>query len=298
MSQPSTGAATVVPSRAFGTRYLGRNINHLLLSIVALVIAVWVAIELLQNPNFQWDTVAHYITAPTILSGVGTTLWLTFLVMALGLIGGVIIAVLRQSKIRVVAALAWSFIWFFRSVPMLVQLIFWYNLAALFPTLVLALPFVGEILSVSTNDVITPFVAVIIGFTLHEAAYMSEIVRSGLNAVPRGQWLAGRSLGMTEGGLFRRVVFPQVMRVIVPTLGNEAISVMKMTSLVSVIAVTDLLYSVQIIYGNNFKTIPLLIVAAIWYLLMTIVLGSLQALLEKYYGRSQRSVAALKGASA
>ena len=275
----------------FGLRNVKRSASHTVLSVVVLVLALAVLASILTNPRFEWDVVAQYLTYPRVLAGIATTLWLTVLVVALGLLGGVIIAVARQSKYAVISRLAWAFTWFFRSVPMLVQLIFWYNLAALYPRIAVSVPFVGDLVDIDTNAVITPFVAVIVGFALHEAAYMSEIVRSGLNAVPKGQWLAGRSLGMTEGLLFRKVVFPQVMRVIVPTMGNETISVMKMTSLVSVIAVTDLLYSVQLIYGVNFKTIPLLVVATIWYLIITILLGLLQSFLEKHYGKSQRSAA-------
>lgn len=279
------------PKVEFGLKHVRRSRANLLLSVLALGITAVVLAAILSNPRFEWDVVAEYLTFPSVLSGIGTTLWLTVLVVLLGLVGGVLIAIARLSSVKVVQTIAWAFTWFFRSVPMLVQLIFWYNLAALVPRIEITLPFAGTIVDVDTNSVITPFVAVIVGFALHEAAYMSEIVRSGLNAVPRGQWLAGRSLGMSEGLLFRKIVFPQVMRVIVPTMGNEAISVMKMTSLVSVIAVTDLLYSVQLIYGVNFKTIPLLVVATIWYLVMTIALGLLQSALEKYYGKSQKSVA-------
>ena len=264
--------------------------QNLGISAVMLALVCLLGYSVSRNKRFQWHTVGQYVGAHTVLKGLGLTLWLTFVVMALGMVGGAVVALLRRSRHPAIARAAWAFTWFFRSVPMLVQILFWFNLAALYPTLSLGVPAGPTFVHASTNSVITPFVAVIIGFALHESAYMAEIIRTGLSSVPNGQWLAGRSIGMTEGKLLRRVVLPQVIRVIIPTLGNEAISVMKETSLVSVIAVTDLLYSVQLIYGSNFQTIPLLIVATIWYLVVTIALGGLQHLLERHFGRSLRSL--------
>ena len=267
----------------------------LAISVVVLVLVALAAYSVARNPRFQWGVVREYFTASTVLKGLGLTMWLTLVVMVLGLVGGAIVALMHRSRYRGVAGVAWAFTWFFRSVPMLVQILFWFNLAALYPTLSLGIPGGPALFSVKTNAVISPFTAVIIGFALHESAYVSEIIRTGLSSVPKGQWMAGRSIGMTEGTLLRRVILPQVVRVIIPTLGNEAISVMKETTLVSVIAVTDLLYSVQLIYGSNFQTIPLLIVATLWYLIMTILLGMVQYGVERHYGRSLRSVSRRSG---
>ena len=291
MAVPTTEASPAAAPAAATWRTPRRGAReNLAISALALALACLLAYSVSRNRRFEWHTVGHYLGAHTVLKGLGLTLWLTCVVMVLGIIGGAIVALLRRSRYSAIARLAWAFTWFFRSVPMLVQILFWFNLAALYPTLSFGVPAGPTFVRASTNSVISPFVAVIIGFALHESAYMSEIMRTGLESVPKAQWQAGRSIGMTEGKLLRRVVLPQVIRVIIPTLGNEAISVMKETSLVSVIAVTDLLYSVQLIYGSNFQTIPLLIVATIWYLIMTIALGLLQYALERHYGRSLRFV--------
>ena len=291
----------IVHERPPGVRLLAgrRPARHnLAMSAVVLVIAGFALFSIARNHRFQWGVVSTYLTTGTVLRGLLTTFWLTFLVVALGLVGGVLVALLRRSRVPVISRLAWLFTWFFRSVPMLVQIIFWFNFAALYPTLSFGIPGGPTFVSAPTNSVISPLVAVIIGFALHESAFMGEIIRAGLNSVPPGQWQAARSLGMTEGRLLRRIVLPQVIRVVLPTIGNEAISVMKETSLISVIAVTDLLYSVQLIYSSNFQTVPLLIVATIWYLMFTIVLGLLQWQLERRFGRSVRVAApASRGAA-
>ena len=152
--------------------------------------------------------------------------------------------------------------WFFRGTPVLVQLLFWYSIAALYPTIALGIPFGPAFVHVDANTVITPFVAAILALGLNEGAYMSEIVRAGIISVDEGQTEAAQSLGMTRLQTMRRIVLPQAMRVIIPPTGNETISMLKTTSLAIVIAVTELLYAAQLIYAVNYKMIPLLIVAA------------------------------------
>jgi polar amino acid transport system permease protein len=166
-----------------------------------------------------------------------------------------------------------------------VQLLFWYNIAALYPRIALGIPFGPAFVHPDANALITPFTAAILGLGLNEGAYMAEIVRAGIISVPEGQGDAARSLGMTRLETMRRIVLPQAMRVIIPPTGNETISMLKTTSLVSVIAVADLLYAAQNIYSQNFKTIQLLIVASIWYIVCTSVLYVGQYYLERYYGR-------------
>jgi polar amino acid transport system permease protein len=192
---------------------------------------------------------------------------------------------MRLSPNPLVGGASWVYIWFFRGTPVLVQLLFWNFVGALYPKISIGIPFGPEFFSFSANTAITPFVAAILGLGLNEGAYMAEIVRAGILSVDEGQTDAAHALGMTRLQTMRRIVLPQAMRVIIPPTGNETISMLKTTSLVSVIAVTDLLYSVELIYAVNYRTIPLLIVASIWYLIVTTVLSFGQYYLERYFGR-------------
>jgi polar amino acid transport system permease protein len=192
---------------------------------------------------------------------------------------------MRDSKNRPVAAIALGYVSFFRGTPMLVQLIFWFNFAALYPNLSLG-PY-----AIDTNALISPLTAAIIGLTLNEAAYMAEIIRGGFAAVDKGQIEAADSLGMSFTTKLRAVLLPQIMPAVIPPTGNQLISMLKGTSLVSVLGVADLLQSVQLIYARTYETIPLLIVASLWYLAMTLLLGIPQSMIEKHYGRSDRPTA-------
>lgn len=253
------------------------------------VIGVYVAWSVATNPRFQWPIVGQYLFDPTILSGLATTIWLTLLTMALGVVLGVLLAVMRLGDNPVLKAAATSFIWFFRGTPALVQLIFWYNLAALYPDYRIGIPIVAPgLLTGSVNDLITPYTAAILGLALNEAAYMAEIVRAGIVSVDPGQVEAGLSLGMTRLTVLRRIVLPQAMRFIIPPTGNETIGMLKTTSIVSVIALADLLYSAQSIYARNFATIPLLVVASLWYLVLTSLLTLAQWPIERRFNRGQR----------
>jgi polar amino acid transport system permease protein len=166
-----------------------------------------------------------------------------------------------------------------------VQILFFNFIAALYPTIDLGIPFGPSFIHLNANELITPFMAGLLALGLNEGAYMSEIVRAGIISVDDGQTQAAQALGMTRMQTLRRIVLPQAMRVIIPPTGNETISMLKYTSLVSVIAVVDLLYAAQLIYSVNYKIIPLLIVVSIWYLAVTSVLSIGQYYLERYYGR-------------
>lgn len=235
------------------------------------------------NPAFQWPVVAQYLFDGQILAGLGRTLELTVAAMALGLVLGTGLAVMRLSDNRLLSLLSWLYIWFFRSVPVLVQLIFWYNFGALYPRITLAVPFGPVLYSASTNAVITPLTAALAGLGLAQAAYTAEVIRAGIVSVPRGQTRAAKALGMGPATIFLRIVFPQAMRVIIPPVGNEVISMVKGTSLVSVIAMADLLYTAQLIYARTYETIPLLIVASLWYLAVVSLLSAAQHALERHY---------------
>jgi len=274
--------------RAVPVRRPGRWIA----AAIVLVLAATLVRSVVTNPRFEWGLVGHYFLSREVLHGLLVTLELTVIAMAIGIVLGVVLAVMRLSPNPLVASASSSYIWFFRGTPVLVQLLFWSFVSALYPRIALGIPFGGpELLHGSANALIPPFVAAILGLGLNEAAYMAEIVRAGILSVDEGQTEASQALGMTRLQIMRRIVLPQAMRVIIPPTGNETISMLKTTSLVSVIAFTELLYSVQQIYAVNYKQIPLLLVASIWYLIVTSILSIGQYYVERYFGRgSSRSL--------
>lgn len=260
--------------------------------IVTVLVGVAVVAVLALNENFDWPTVGTYLFDPRVLAGIGVTLMLTVVAMLIGIGLGIVLAVMRLSSSRFLREASGLYIWLARGIPVLLQLILWYNLAALFPATQWQVPFLsGVAVEFDANKLISPFTAAILGLGLSESAYMAEIVRGGILAVDAGQMEAGRALGMARALVMRRVVLPQAMRVIVPPTGNEVITMLKSTSLVSVIALADLLYSVQRIYAQNYRVIPLLIVASAWYLVMTSVLTFGQMAIERRLGRGYQSSA-------
>ena len=256
------------------------------IAVVLIVLALGAAWDVAVNQRYHWDVVVSYLFAPQILTGAGLTILLTVVSMSVGIALGTVLAIMRLSANPIVSTISRGYIWFFRGTPLLVQLIFWYNIAALYPVIAFGLPFGGPSLALgSANVLITPLCAALLGLSLNEAAYMAEIIRGGIGSVDKGQYDAARALGMNGTQLMGRVILPQAMRVVLPPTGNQVISMLKGTSLVSVLAISDLLYSAQIIYSNNYQTIPLLIVASLWYLLMTTILSFFQTKLERRYGR-------------
>jgi polar amino acid transport system permease protein len=231
--------------------------------------------SVLRNDAFQWDVVADYFTSDAVLRGLWLTLWLTAVVMVLGFALGTLLAAFRLSANPVLRAVSWGYVWLFRSIPILVQLLLWFNIGALYP----------QVLGVKTVDLLGPVTVAIIGLTLHEAAYAAEVVRGGILSVDRGQIEAAQALGLGRWRRWRRIVLPQAMRSIVPPAGNMLIGTLKGTSIVSVIAVQDLLYSVQLVYHRTYQVIPLLMVATVWYTVVTSVLGVGQYYVEKHYAR-------------
>ncbi|MDW6024346.1 amino acid ABC transporter permease [Mesorhizobium sp. BAC0120] len=267
-----------VPARSWGTRAAA-----VLLSLVV----VYFLFSIAGNANFGWSVVGEYLFDARILSGLYLTVWLTIVTMVIGVVLGTVFAVMAMSTNVVISTVANAYIWFFRGTPVLVQLIFWYNLGALFPELSIGIPFTSWGVSAPTNSLISPVTAAVLGLGLNEGAYMSEIIRSGLLSVDPGQRQAATSLGMTARKALWRIVLPQAMPVIIPPTGNQTIGMLKTSSLVSVISLADLLYSAQTIYSRNFQTIPLLIVACIWYLLATTALSWLQSRIERHFARSR-----------
>lgn len=262
-----------------------RHPGRWLAIVVVLVLFAMLVHSLLTNPRFHWDIVFDFFLDESILVGMGHTVMLTVIAMVIGIVGGIILAVMRLSSNPVLSWVSWLYIWFFRGTPLLVQILFWAYIGALFPTIGFGIPFGPEFVTFQTQALISSLVAAILGLSLNEAAYMSEIVRAGIISVNEGQSEAAQSLGMSRGLTMRRVVLPQAMRVIIPPTGNETISTLKNTSLVSVAAYTDLLYSAELIYSRNYQTIPLLITASLWYLILTSVATIGQYYIERHYGR-------------
>jgi polar amino acid transport system permease protein len=271
--------------RAIPVRHPGRW----LAGAVVAFIAVSVASAGATDKNFQWSVVRQYVTEHTVIEGLYLTLELTAGAMAIGILGGIVLAVMRLSPNPLVRGLAWAYLWFFRGTPVYVQIFFWFFISALFPTIAFGLPFGGpQLFHVNLTPLISGVVAGLLALGLNEAAYFSEIVRAGIISVDDGQTEAAQALGMTRLLSIRRIVLPQAMRVIIPPAGNETISMLKTSSLVSAIAVPELFYSVQIIYARTYQTIPLLIVACIWYLIVTTILSIGQYYVERHYARGTR----------
>jgi polar amino acid transport system permease protein len=283
MPQPARQPVPAAPEaiKAIPVRHPGRWVAAALVLLIVVVLANSIA----TNPRFQWDVVGDYLFSHQILRGVLTTLELTAVAMVIGIVLGVVLALMRLSRNPLVTSAAWLYVWIFRGTPVLVQIIFWSFVAALYPKVSLGIPFGPDFIHGDANKLITPFAAAILALGLNEGAYMSEIVRAGLLSVDEGQSQAAHALGMTPMQTMRRIVLPQAMRVIIPPTGNETISMLKLTSLVSVIAYTELLYSAQLIYSRTYQTIPLLIVVSLWYLAVTSVLSVGQYYLERRFGR-------------
>ncbi|EWT02075.1 ABC transporter permease [Intrasporangium oryzae NRRL B-24470] len=275
--QPGAPVLEAVP-----VRHPGRWVAGALVGVVTLSVVV----SLAKNENLDWPTVWHYLLSDLVLSGLWTTIWLTAAAMAVGLVGGVVVAVMRLSPNPVLRVVSGAFVWVFRGTPVLVQLIFWGFLGAFYPTTTIGIPFTDVVFfEGSTSDLVPATVAALLALGLNEMAYASEIIRAGIQSVDAGQTEAAHSLGMTPGRTMRRIVLPQAMRVIIPPMGNETITMLKTTALVSVISGHDLMSNIQAAYAQNFKVIPLLVVASIWYLALTTLLSVPQSWLEARYGR-------------
>jgi polar amino acid transport system permease protein len=255
-------------------------------AFVVLLIAASLLTSAVTNDRFEWNVVGDFLFDSRIIDGLVLTIELTVCAMLAGVVIGILLAVMRLSPNPVVSGVAGFYIWIFRGTPVLVQLLFWNFIAALYPTIDLGIPFLApDLVSLDANTFITPFLVALLGLGLNEGAYMAEIVRAGVLSVPEGQTQAAQALGMSRLQTMRRIVLPQAMRVIIPPTGNETISMLKTTSLVSVIAYAELLYAAQLIYSENYRTIPLLMTAAIWYLALTTILSIGQYYLERRFGR-------------
>ncbi|CDZ30133.1 amino acid ABC transporter permease [Neorhizobium galegae] len=256
----------------------------------AIFALVFFVTTIARNQTVQWGEIPRYMVDPVILDGVVLTLQLTAGAMVFGIAFGCIVAIMATTQNIVLKAFAIAFVWWFRGVPLIVQIFFWFNIALFIPQLG-----VGSY-SISINEVVTPALAGFLALGLHEAANMSEIIRGGLTAVDRGQREAASSLGLRPLQVLRTVVLPQAIRLIVPPTGNQAIGMLKASAIVSVIGMQDLLTQAQAIYARNFLVIELLCVASLWYLLITTIASIGQHFLEKHLAPKGRSAGAQKGA--
>lgn len=259
--------------------------------VVAAVIVALLAAMLVQglvtNPRFEWNIVWKYLFNENVLEGIGYTLLLTVISMVVAIILSVILAIMRKSINPVLRGVSWFFIWFFRGTPVYTQLVFWGLFSVLVPKLSLGIPFTSVTFwSIDSSTIITAFNAAWIGLALNEAAYLSEIVRAGLEAVDPGQTEAAKALGMKRSLIMRRIILPQAMRIIIPPTGNETIGMLKTTSLVLAVPFTlELQFATNAIANRIYKPIPLLLVACIWYLFITSILMVIQSRLEKHFGK-------------
>ncbi|MET8597966.1 ABC transporter permease subunit [Streptomyces althioticus] len=283
--QPDAPTSSPVPDADVPRIVPRRNVGRWITAGLALLLFAMVLNSVVRNDAFQWSVVGRYFTTSAVLDGLLLSLWLTAVVMVLGFLAGTVLAVMRLSGNPVLRTLSWGYVWIFRSTPLLVQLLFWFNIGALYPTLGLGIPFGPQFLTVQTVNLLGPTLTAVIGLTLHESAYAAEVVRGGILSVDSGQTEAAQALGLSRRRTLRRIVVPQAMRSIVPTAGNMLIGTLKGTSIVSVLAVHDLLYSVQLIYNQTYQIIPLLMVATLWYIAVTTALSIAQFYVERYYAR-------------
>ncbi|HET9059526.1 MAG TPA: amino acid ABC transporter permease [Acidimicrobiales bacterium] len=239
----------------------------------------------IRRPRFDWSTIDHFFGSSQVLQALVVTIELTVLAMAGGIVLGIIVAIMRLSPNPIVSNCAWVYIWFFRGTPVLVQLLFWFNINVIFPKVSLGIPFGPSLFSVDMQTAMTPFLAATVGLVLNEGAYMSEIVRAGIVSVDPGQIEAAQSLGMRRLAAMRLVVLPQAMRVILPPTGNETISMLKTTSIASVVSLFELTYTAENIAAANYKPIPLYITVSLWYLMITSIMMVGQYYLERHYAR-------------
>jgi polar amino acid transport system permease protein len=266
-----------------GLRIVRRMFWGRWISVALIVALLALLVRAFARGQIEWRYVGRFLFVPAILDGIFNTVVISVLAMALGIILGVTAAVMRMSPNPVLRGVSSGYAWLFRGTPVILQLLLWFNLALVFPTLG-----VPGLWSARTVDVMTPFVAALLGLGINQGAYTSEVVRAGLLSVDIGQYEAAQSIGMTRLLALRRIVLPQAMRVVIPPLGNEFIGMVKLSSLASVVQYAEILHNAQNIYYANSRVIELLIVAGIWYLAVVSVLSPLQMLLERRFARGAR----------
>jgi polar amino acid transport system permease protein len=250
------------------------------LSAAVIVLLLAALARAFARGQIEWSYVGHFLTVPVILTGIVNTVIMAVLAMALGIVLGVAVAVMRLSPNPVLVAVASGYTWLFRGTPLILQLLLWFNLALVFPTLGIPGLWSGRAI-----DIMTPFLAALLGLGINQGAYTSEVVRAGMLSVDTGQYEAAAAIGMGRLRALRRIILPQAMRVVIPPLANEFIGMVKATSLASVIQYPEVLHNAENIYYANSRVIELLIVAGLWYVLVVSILTPLQMLLERHFAR-------------
>lgn len=262
--------------KAIPVRHPGRYVS----AAIALALLGSIIYAFAQAEKINWGAIPDYFFDDRIIEGVLNTLLLTVVSMVIGIVGGILLAVMRLSRNPVTSSIAWFYIWFFRGTPVLVQLFVWFNLGLVFEYINL-----GPIYKDYWSSFMTPLLTALLGLGLNEAAYMAEICRAGLLSVDEGQTEASHALGMSHAKTLRRIVIPQAMRVIVPPTGNEVINMLKTTSLVSTVQFVDLLKAAQDIGQGSGAIVEMLFLAAAWYLVLTSIFSVGQYYLERYYAK-------------
>jgi len=270
VTQGADTTATPEPLIAVPIRHWGRWV-----SAAVVLTALALLVRAFASGDVHWEVTRHFLSVRSVVKGAGRTLLISVCAQAMGIALGILVAVMRQSGNPVTSAVGWLYVWFFRGTPVLLQLLLWYNLALVFPTM----------LGHRTVDVMTPFLAALLGLGINEGAYMAEIVRAGIASVDEGQTEAAQALGMTRGLTLRRIVLPQAMRVIIPPTGNEFISMLKTSSLASVIQYPELTRVADSISASNLRVVELLFTITVYYLLLTTVFSIGQYYLERRFAR-------------
>ena len=281
-SEAPSAAAPLSRQRVIPLRHPGRWIA----TAVVLVLVAQFAHGLVTNPFYQWDRFQYWFARPVILQGLLITLEVAALSAVLGLVGGIVLALMRQSKNPILRAVSWTYIWLFRSVPLIVVLLVLYNFSALYRTLSLGVPFGPGFVHFNESALATDLVVATVGLSLNEAAYAAEVVRAGILSVDQGQHEAAAALGLPKVYQFRRIVLPQALRAIVPAYVNQLIGLIKGTSLVFYVSLLDLFGEVQNM-GSTYPgdVVPLLLVATVWYVILTSVVSVVQFYVERHYSR-------------
>ncbi|GGS82675.1 MULTISPECIES: amino acid ABC transporter permease [Streptomyces] len=263
-----------------------RRPGRWIVTAVVLVLVAQILHGLVTNPFYQWDRFRYWFLRPTVLDGLLVTLEVAALSAVLGLLGGILLALGRLSGSPVLRAVSWTYTWLFRSVPLIVVLIFLYNFSALYKTLSLGVPFGPAFVTFDESKLATDMTIAVIGLTLNEAAYAAEVVRGGILSVDQGQHEAAAALGLPKGYQFRRIVFPQALRSITPNYVNQLIGLIKSTSLVFYVSLLDIFGTVQSMSSTYpGDVVPLLMVATVWYLILTSAVSVVQFYVERYHAR-------------
>jgi polar amino acid transport system permease protein len=282
---PATPASSPPSIQAVPVRHYGRWVA----AVLVLLLVAWLVVSAAGTDAVQWGEIPRYLFAASILDGLRNMLLISVLAQAMGIVLGVLLAVMRLSGNPVMAAVSGAFVWFFRGTPVYLQLLVWFNMGLVFRNVTLAVPFTDiTLFSMPMNDFMTPFMAALLGLGLNEAAYMAEIVRSGILSVPEGQTEAAMALGMTPGQTMRRIILPQAMRVIIPPTGNEFISLLKLSSLAEVVQFAELMRRARDIYSNNLLVLELLFTISVWYLVVVTIFSIGQYFLERRFARGTR----------